>query len=119
MPQIGSVTVTVWKGILTQSTFGFQLFEQGGVDGFGVQFGGRKVQPSQITTVTRIGSTITDFNVAEASYRSLLRSTLFVSDQFARPWNGVVVLGVSVAPSFDALGYIATANWQFLVQSLP
>ncbi len=47
MALIGSLPVTVWHGMLTQAVFGYQLYEQGGVDGYGVVFGGRKVGVSK------------------------------------------------------------------------
>ncbi len=118
MPSIGTNTVTVWKGILSNGQYGYQLYEQGGVAGYGVVFGGMKAQPQQITTITRIGTNEADYIAAANAYRTALRTALSCTDQFNILWNSVVVLGVTVTPSYDPLGWIATANWTLLIQSV-
>lgn len=118
MAQISALTVTVWKGMLTQSIFGYSLYEQGGVDGYGVLFGGRKVGVSKVTTVTRAGTALSDYNTAATAYRAIMRTSITIIDQMNLTWNGVIVLAVTPRPSYDPIGYIITADWEFLVQSL-
>ncbi len=119
MPSIGSASsLGVWKGTLVGSSYGFSLYEQGGVDGFGVLFGGRKIGPQVVTTITRVGTTLTDYNAAQSAYRGLAKTSVSVIDQFNLSWSGVIVLDVKVAPSVDPIGYIATTAWTLLVQSI-
>lgn len=116
VPSIGSYSFDAWGAIIALGGPTIRLYEQGGIDGYGVVVGGMKTGQQNVPTKVREGSE-SDANADLAGYRALIGTSVAISDQFGNGWNGVIITNVVCTLAEDPLGWILNATWTVLPQS--
>ncbi len=113
IPSIASYDFDMWRGIIAFGGPNTRLFEQGGIDGYGVVFGGLKTAPQRILTTARYANQGAAMSDATGE-RTLIGTSVTVVDQFGASWTNVIVMDAVVTLAEDGLGWMLNTTWSLL-----